>query len=364
MTPTDPFPVAAQHDVVPRIVGIGTAVPEHVACQPEVRAMARSIFASADRDIERLLPVFDNSGVERRNFCVPMSWFAQPHSFGECNDRYLVAAMTLSVSAANDALEMAGVGAKDIDAVMFVSSTGMATPSLDSRLVFALGCPTSHIRRDATFGHGCAGGVGGLARAGAWSRANPGRHVLLVATELCSLTFQDTDNSTTNLVSTSLFADGSAAVVVSTEGDGPEIVGDGSTLWPGTQDVMGWHFTERGLGVVLSKSVPRIVTSHFASSVDDVCRRVGIDRTDLAHFVMHPGGAKVLDAFEAVLQLEPAQLCRSREVLRDHGNMSAPTALFVLASFVEHDDMRTGELALVSAMGPGFAAEHVVLRAS
>lgn len=356
-----------------RILGVGTAVPEHVVSQAEAREFAGRMFRGGHPDIDRLLPVFDHAGVEQRHFCVPTAWFDQPHTFGERNDLYVHHALMLSIEAAQQALDDSGLGAGDIGTVLFVSTTGMATPSLDSRLALALGCPPD-VRRDATFGHGCAGGVGGLARAAAHARADPDRAVLLVATELCGLTFQGDDWSKANFVSTSLFADGAAAVVVGNDrghdpsGSGPAIIADACVLWPDTEDVMGFEFTDRGLEVVLSRSVPQLVRSHFAASVDTVCERASIAVADIHRYVMHPGGAKVLDAYLDVLPIEAAQLRWSREVLRTHGNMSAPTALFVLRAAMDaalcgaDDGPTAGELALVSAMGPGFAAEHVVLR--
>ncbi len=357
-------------DGAPRILGVGTAVPEHVVTQAQAREFAGRMFGRHHPDIERLLPVFDHAGVEQRHFCVPPDWFDEPHSFGERNDLFVRHALALSIDAARRALEDARVDAGAIGTVLFVSTTGMATPSLDSRLVSALGCPTD-VRRDATFGHGCAGGVGGLARAATHARAEPDRAVLLVATELCGLTFQGDDWSKANFVSTSLFADGAAAVVVGSERvagarGGPTIVADSCILWPDTEDVMGFEFTDRGLEVVLSRSVPLLVRERFAASVETVCERAGIAMSGLDHYLLHPGGAKVLDAYLEVLAIAATQLRWSREVLRTHGNMSAPTALFVLREALDAPACahgpRAGDLALISAMGPGFAAEHVVLR--
>jgi alkylresorcinol/alkylpyrone synthase len=365
--------------IQPRILGIGTAVPDHVVSQATARDFAGRMFARHHPDIERLLPVFDHAGVDQRHLCVPAEWFDEPHSFGERNDLYVQHALALSITAALEALAAGGVDAADVGALLFVSTTGLATPSLDARLALALGCPDD-VRRDATFGHGCAGGVGGLARAAAHSRAEPDRAVLLVATELCGLTFQGDDWSKANFVSTSLFADGAAAVVVGgdevrgNQGDraddrtAPVVVAESSVLWPDTEEVMGFEFTDRGLEVVLSRSVPNLVRAQFAASVDAACKRAGIVVSELDHFLLHPGGAKVLDAYLDVLPIEPEQLRWSREVLRTCGNMSAPTALFVLdaamraAEAGEPGAPAPGDLGLVSAMGPGFAAEHVVVR--
>lgn len=344
-----------------RLCGVGTAVPAHVVTQAEARALAGEVFGRHRPDVGRFLSVFDHSGVRERRFVVPPEWFDHPHTFAERNDRYVVEALRLSADAARAALDDAGLVPIDLDALHFVSSTGMATPSLDARLVQALGCaPTT--RRDATFGHGCAGGVGGLARAAAQASARPGSHVMLVATELCSLTFRLDDWSTTNLVATSLFSDGAAAVVVSTDGTGPAVAADSCTLWPDTVDVMGFHFSEHGMQVLLDRGVPHIVRRHLADSVDEVCRRAEIDLSDVDLFLLHPGGAKVLDAYADALPSTRTQLRWSRGVLADHGNMSAPTALFVLRRALDESPPDGDAVALMSAMGPGFAAEHVLLR--
>lgn len=342
------------------VLGIGTALPEHHIGQDEARNMARRLFADHYTDIDRLLRLFENVQVDDRYFAVPPSWFDEEHDLAERNAVYLEHAVGLSVASATESILRASVTTDDIDAIFFVSSTGFATPSLDSVLIGELGLRPG-VRRDATFGHGCAGGAGGLARAAQWAAAHPGRHALLVATELCGLTLQRSDTSRTNVVATSLFADGSASVVVGTEGSGPAIIGDSSVVWPDTHDVMGWTFGNTGMNVVLSKSVPRIVRQHFAESVDTVCAGAGRTRSDLDHYIFHPGGAAVLDAFEAALDLGPNDLDCSRRVLGSFGNMSAPTVLFVLADFLQRGAFASGELALVAAMGPGFAAEHVLL---
>lgn len=344
-----------------KVLGVGTAVPEHHLGQDQAREMARRLFAEHYDDVDRLLELFGNVQVEHRYFAVPPEWFDTEHGLQERNTIYAREGMALSVASANAALRSAAVEPDEVDAIFFVSSTGFATPSLDALLIGELGLRRD-VRRDATFGHGCAGGAGGLARAAQWARANPGGHALLVATELCGLTMQRSDTSRTNIVATSLFADGSASVVASTDGDGPSVVADASVVWPGTHDVMGWTFGATGMNVVLSKSVPVIVRKHFASSVGEACEMAGVTRDDLRHFVFHPGGAAVLDAFVAALDLQPGDLDHSRHVLRSFGNMSAPTVLFVLDAFLDRGSFRPDDLVLLSAMGPGFAAEHLILR--
>lgn len=349
----------------PRILSLGTALPPHRIGQEEVKDFARSLFGAARGDFERLLPIFDNVNVENRYFCVPMGWFNEEHTFAEKNDLYLEYALDLSEKAARRALDSAGVDSSEIGAVFFVSTTGLATPSLDAKLILDLGIPERHTRRESLFGHGCAAGAGGLAKAADWARSHPGRLVLLVAVELCGLTFQRGDTSKANLISTSLFSDGAAAVVVGTTGEGPELIGEDCVTWPETEDVMGWRFTADGFNVILSKSVPTIVRRHFRESLIESCEYVGVDFRNLEHFILHPGGAKVLDAFEEVLEIEPGGLTLSRSVLRDYGNISAATVLFILERFLKSGEAGGkvgGGLGVLSAMGPGFSAEHVFFR--
>jgi alkylresorcinol/alkylpyrone synthase len=347
-----------------RLLGLGTAVPDHEVDQERAKCLVRTMFADSFDGVDRFVGVFDRSGVHSRNFVVPPSWFDEEHDFGERNDRYRTEAFTLSARAAEKAIDTAGIDPTSIGAVIFVSSTGVATPSLDARLVEHLGLACHGTRRTAVFGHGCAGGVGGLGQALEWATAHPERCALLVATELCSLAFRRGAATKTDLVAASLFADGSAAAVLGRRdgGDAPVLVGAGSTLWPDTANVMGWDIDARGLGVVLSRSVPVLVRREFRASAEAACRRHGLSVDDIAHHIFHPGGAGVLDALADSLELEPDHLRWSARVLHDHGNMSAPTALFVLERFLTEDGGRPGDIGLISAMGPGFAAEHVVFR--
>lgn len=347
----------------PRVLSVATAVPPHRVPQHTAREFARAMFASAYGNVERFLPVFDNVGVEGRNFCVPPGWFYEDHSFREKNNLYVENALELSEKAARRALDKAGASAADVGAIFFVSTTGLSTPSIDSMLLPRLGL-SEHTRRVPVWGLGCAAGAGGLALAADHARLYPGKLVLLVAVELCGLTFQWGDRSKASLISSALFADGAAAVVLgsSPEGVGPEILGSHGTTWPGTGDVMGWDISESGFKVILSRSIPDLIRNRMPDDLSLACSSVGLAPEDLTHFVTHPGGAKVLDAFEEVLGLEPGGLALSREILRDHGNMSSVTVLFILEHLLESGECALGEYGAVSAMGPGFSAEHVFFR--
>jgi alkylresorcinol/alkylpyrone synthase len=344
----------------PNVLSVATALPPHRIGQEEVKEFARGMFAGAYPDLDRLTPIFDNVHVENRYFCMPLEWFERDHTFPEKNALYVEHALNLSEKAARRAMDRVDADPEDIGAIFFVSTTGLATPSLDSRLLFRLGL-SEHTRRIPIWGLGCAAGAAGLARAAEYARLYPDQKVLLIGVELSGLTFQRGDRSKSNLVSTSLFADGAAAVLVGqVAGEGPEILGSHSTTWPHTEDVMGWEVVETGLKVQLSKSVPTIVRERLLDDLSLACSSLGLDDGDLRHFVLHPGGAKVLDAFEEVLGLGRGGLAFSRGVLRDYGNMSSVTVLFILERFLESGELTSGDLGVLSAMGPGFSAEHVL----
>jgi alkylresorcinol/alkylpyrone synthase len=356
------------HQANPSILSVATATPPHRIPQPVAKDFARAMFSDVYRDIDRLLPIFDHSGVENRNFCVPAEWFYEDHSFSEKNDLYVESALDLSEKAARRALDKAGADPSDVAAVFFVSTTGLAIPSIDSFLLRRLGL-SEHTRRVPVVGLGCAAGASGLGLAAHYARAcRPGELVLLVAVELCGLTFQKGDRSKANLVSTALFADGAAAVLIGREveaepAEGPELLGSYTTTWPGTEDIMGFDVGEHGLKVLLSRSVPSVVYERMPENLRLALDSVGLSLEDIRHPIIHPGGAKVLDAFEEVLGLEPGGLDISREVLREHGNMSSVTVLFILERFLAGADNTTaGEHGVLSAMGPGFSAEHVFFR--
>jgi alkylresorcinol/alkylpyrone synthase len=346
----------------PAIISVATALPPYRVGQNEAKEFARGMFGEVYKDIERLAPIFDNVHVENRHFCVPVEWFREDHTFPEKNALYVEHALDLSEKAARRALDKVGADPRDVGAIFFVSTTGFSTPSLDSKLIFSLGL-SEHTRRIPIWGLGCAAGAAGLARAAEYARLYPDQLVLLIAVELSGLTFQRSDRSKSNLVSTSLFADGAAAVLLGTmESGGPELLGGYSTTWPDTEDVMGWDLVETGLKVQLSKSVPLIVREKLRDNLGDACTSLGLHFDELKHFILHPGGAKVLDAFEEVLGMEPGGLAYSRGVLRDCGNMSSVTVLFILERFLQDGEFATGDLGVLSAMGPGFSSEHVLFR--
>ena len=345
----------------PRILSVGTAVPEHHLTQLDVRTLVKSLFDDGLRDVDRLLAVFDNGHIQSRYVSAPLEWFQTNHTWQERNEIYLRVALDLSERAAKIALERSGLNAKDIGGIFFVSTSGLATPSLDSWLIKRLDL-SRHTVRSPIWGLGCAGGAGGLNRASEFVRAT-GKPALLVAVELCSLTFQANDISRPNLIATSLFADGAAAVVLAPEGLGPRIIGGSSTLWDETEDIMGWDVTNTGLKVNIAKSVPNIIEKNIRADVEMACAKYGLRLEQFRHFVTHPGGEKVMEAFVTALELPASALENARAVLTEHGNMSSATVLFVLERFMRrYSELPRDEPGLLTAVGPGFSAEQVLFK--
>jgi alkylresorcinol/alkylpyrone synthase len=352
-----------------RLAGLATAVPAHTIAQGEAKEFAGRLFGDVLRaDDARLLAVFDHSGIESRQTCMPLEWFGSDHDFGEKNALYVEHAVALGRQAASRALLRAGLEARDVDHVVFVSSTGLAAPSVDARLVNAMKMRTD-VRRTPVWGLGCAGGAAGIARAREFAIAAPGSYVLLVALELCSLTFQRNDLSKRNLVAASLFGDGAAAAVITSNGDGAangirplELEASAATFWHDTMDVMGWDVDGDGLHVIFARDIPTIVHERVRPGLTAFLEAHGLSLATLDHVVAHPGGMKVLAAYEQALGLSPRALDRARQVLRDHGNMSSPTCLFVLERALAEQDIGEGERAVLSALGPGFGAEYVLMR--
>lgn len=341
----------------PRLLSVATAVPSHMLHQEEARALAEQLFGESFGDLDRLLPVFNNAGIERRYSCVPLDWYGKDHDWSDRNQLYIDNARELLLEAGRAALEAADTDPADIDSIVTISTTGIATPSLDAYLLQRLGLrPTT--RRLPIFGLGCAGGVLGLGRAGEIAAASPQSRVLLLVVELCGLTFRHRDRSKSNFVATALFGDGAAGAVLAgpdagASPDAPTLASWGEHTWPNTLDVMGWQVEDDGLAVIFSRDIPAIVRERLAEATSSFLENQMLDRSDIDHYVCHPGGARVLDALEDVYDLPRGSLSLSRDVLRDYGNMSAATVLFVLERVLASG--HRGRL-LLTTLGPGFTA--------
>lgn len=284
-----------------------------------------------------------------------MDWFGGEHGWKARNDAYLTGAGDLFRQAASAALDSAGLRADQIDAIVTVSSTGVATPTLEAVAARDMGF-RADVLRVPVFGLGCAGGVSGLAIARELAAARPGSRVLMVAVETCTLLFRMDRLDKADIIATALFGDGAGAVVLgSGTGDDGPLVGRGEQhMWPDTLDIMGWSVDDTGLGVIFDRSIPGFVTQQLGAAFDTLMPRLGPTR--VVRPVCHPGGAKVVTAIETALALSDGTLDVEREVLRDAGNMSAPTVLFVLERVLAKRPQ--GRL-LLSALGPGFTLSLV-----
>jgi len=342
-----------------KLLSLATALPPYCLDQGDVAAAATESFASRFTDFKALSRVFATSGISRRYAARPLQWYFQPLGWSERNHAYLDSAVTLFIDATLKALNVAELRADQVDTVVTVSSTGIATPSLDARAADRLGF-RADVERVPVFGLGCAGGVTGLAIASRLAEARPGSVVLMVAVELCTLSFRLDELTKANIVATALFGDGAAACVLRTQPGGIAAVEmSGQQTWPGTLDIMGWSVDPLGLGVIFDRAIPPFVEANLAQALEGILARAGLTLDDVDRLVFHPGGKKVIQALESAFSLAVGTLDHERDVLAAYSNMSAPTALFVLERVIQAGlPGRT----LLSAMGPGFTTSCVYLR--
>ena len=340
------------------LMSLATAVPPNAVLQTDAVEIARNLFAGRFDDFERLSAVFANTGIRSRRLARPLEWYFEPRSWPERTSAYLEASEALFIEAAQAALATAGLSGRDVDTVVTVSSTGIATPSLEARVLERMGF-REDVARVPVFGLGCAGGVTGLSLAARLASAAPGSVVLMVTVELCTLAFRLDELTKANVVATALFGDGAAACVVRAGPDGDfRIEGAGEHTWPGTLDIMGWNVDPQGFGVIFAQAIPPFVRRRMGAAVDGILGRMDLERGDVGRFVCHPGGAKVVIALEGALGLGQGSLDIERQVLADYGNMSAPTVLFVLERVLK---AAPPDRLFLSSLGPGFTASGLSL---
>jgi len=341
------------------LISLATSVPPNVFLQKDVLTAAWDVFGSRFPQFETLSSIFSNTGIIKRHGVKPFDWYLQPRGWPERTEAFLAGAEALFVEVAQKALASANLSAGEIDTVVTVCSTGIATPSLEARVAGRIGF-RSDVMRVPVFGLGCAGGVSGLSIAARLAQARPGTNVLLVAVELCSLALRHDELTKANIVAISLFGDGAAAVILRAgDGGATQIESSGEHLWPDTLRIMGWNVDPEGFGVVFQRTIPNFVTENLNPAMVRILAGMQLTMEDIDRFICHPGGARVIGALETALALHQGTLDGERQVIADYGNMSAPTVLFVL------EQARAKGLpprSLLTALGPGFTASCVALK--
>ncbi len=342
------------------LAALATAVPPNRVRQGDAAAAAAQAFGGRYEEFGRMSKVFESSGIAHRNLVRPVEWYFGTLGWSERNAVYLEATCDLFVEAATAALDRAGLLASDVDTIVTISSTGVATPSIDARVGGRMGW-RADVERVPVFGLGCAGGVSGMAIGARLAASRPGSVVLVVAVELCSIAFRMDKLTKENIVATALFADGAAACILRAgEEDGIGTVEmAGTHTWPETLDIMGWSVDDVGLGVIFDRAIPPFAEREVGGAVTAILARRGLSIAEVDRFICHPGGAKVVTALERALALPQGILDVEREVLADHGNMSAPTVLFVLDRLLARG---LPSRSVLTAMGPGFTASCLSLR--
>jgi alkylresorcinol/alkylpyrone synthase len=331
--------------------------------QEEAQQCAKEVFKPSFPEIERMLGVFKNTEINTRNFCKPLDYYKNPHTFGEQNAEYIRISLEYSVKAIEECIASAGIKKEEITDIIFISTTGLSTPSIDALIINKMRL-NQNINRTPIFGLGCAGGVSGFSKAGILAKANPDAVVLLVSVELCSLTFLRNDYSKSNFVGSSLFSDGVSACIIMGDNhsnkNSVHFLASQSKLYYDSLDVMGWEFLSEGFKVLFSQDIPHIISKNIYNDITSFLEKHQLTLPDIKNFIFHPGGKKVLAAYAEALPVKGDFLQNTRDIMAENGNMSSPTVLYVLERFMSRG--YENGYGLMLAMGPGFSSEMALLQ--
>lgn len=352
------------------IAGVSGVLGAHRYPQEEIVARFAKIVSPLGKDSGKIKRIHEATEVKFRNLALPLDAYSDLGGFGAANDAFIRIGLELGTDVILAALNQAGLRAEDVDFIMATSVTGVATPSLDSRLVSILGLRPD-VKRVPIFGLGCVAGAAGIARVHDYLLGHPDDVAVLLSVELCSLTLQSDDVSMANIVASGLFGDGAAAVLMVGERraqqmgiSGPRVISSQSRMYPDTEETMGWEIGSSGFRIVLSASVSEVITQYLADDVDAFLSDQGLKITDIERWVSHTGGPKVLQAIEESLNLHDGQLEPSWRSLAESGNLSSASVLHILRDILEGrgvEKPNKGTLGLLLAMGPGFCSELVLL---
>jgi alkylresorcinol/alkylpyrone synthase len=346
-----------------RIASAASAFPQHYYSQEMLLAALQEYWGDQIENPHVLRRLHRHVGVDGRFLSLPKEEYLKMKTWGEANRHWIRTASELGEKAVTAALADAGLHGRNLGAFFFTSVTGISSPSIDALLINRMRL-CSNIRRVPIFGLGCVAGAAAISRAADYVRAYPDQIAVVLSVELCSLTLQREDISMANLISSGLFGDGAAAVVVAGANcvlSGPTILATRSVFYPDTEEMMGWDVSEKGFRIVLSREVPNLVRKNLARDLDDFLTERGLTRADIGSWVLHTGGPKILEATAEALGLKNGELDVSWQCLRRTGNLSSASVLVVLEEVMKNRRPESGTLGLLAAMGPGFCSEFVLL---
>ena len=346
-----------------QIVGAASAFPQHYYSQEMLLAALQEYWGEQIENPHVLRRLHRHVGVDGRFLALPKEEYVKMRTWGEANRAWIRTAKELGEKAVSGALAEAGVKARNLNAIFFVSVTGISSPSIDALLINQMGL-CRNIRRTPVFGLGCVAGAAAISRAADYVRAYPDQTAAVLSVELCSLTLQREDVSMANMISAGLFGDGAAAIVVAGAEcglAGPKILATRSVFYPDTEEMMGWDVSEKGFRIVLSRDIPDLVRANLARDLDDFLAERGLTRADIGSWILHTGGPKILEATADALGLKNGQLDVSWDCLRRTGNLSSASVLVVLEEVMKNRRPEPGTISLLAAMGPGFCSEFVLL---
>lgn len=345
------------------IIDTQTTDLEYKISQSESMEFTSHYFSGSNIPPDTIAGVFNNTGIKTRQFINPRHWFDSTHEFLEKNDIYVSKALVIcdKLIKKHEGLEI-----NQPDNIIFVSSTGLSTPSVDALLINKLRM-NNNITRTPIWGLGCAGGAAGLSKAYEYSLAYPERLTLLICLEFCSLAFLNKDHSKSNFIAMALFSDGAASVLMSgnnISGNNRtiKIINTQSTLYYDSTDVMGWELVDSGLKAVFSKDIPNIVRTKVSKDIIQFLHNNNLQLQDIKHFLLHPGGTKIIEEFESSLNLKNNQTKHSKTVLENYGNMSSPTIIYVIDNFIKNGEYRKGDVGIIASLGPGFSSELLLFQ--
>jgi alkylresorcinol/alkylpyrone synthase len=350
----------------PALEAIGRVLPQHYYDSATLSAALWEAWNGSPQERARYDRIHRAAGVRGRHLALPLEDYRDLRSFAASNAAWMRAATDLGTDAVVHALALAGLEPRDVDHIFFNTVTGIASPSIDVKVINRLGMRPD-VKRTPLFGLGCVGGAAGTARAADYLRAYPDQVALLLSVELCSLTLQLHDRSIANVIATALFGDGAAAVVLTggartRAATGPRVVASRSLFFPDTEELMGWEIEDTGFRVVLTGGIPDLIRARLRGAVDGFLAEHGLARSRVRHWLAHTGGPKVLRAMEDALELPADALARSWRSLAEVGNLSSASVLFVAGDFLDAEAAEPGDVAVLLSMGPGFCGELVLLQ--